>query len=322
MPRPLVVAAALLALAASPVADAASRMVVTAPTQIRVVLDQQPVSSGAGLGRITISHITPGRHHIVLLDLSGAQLYQATIDVPDNVSATLAWDGTRAQLTGISEVTGSTADAPSPFADPADTPAEEDTAALERAQDEDPENMMASRHGQQEKIDNHAVGGRVPYQVTQVTGQAASAVIGNPVQAAEPAVTAVTGGFSYMVHTAEAGTGRKRYDPAARQGRPDVAPPVLETVKLTNTTGAPLSVFVDGMWLHDFAADEWNQEDVQVHEAELEVGRRELQFIDRRTRAMVYQGSLRVKEGFVVELSFSDVEPPRADNANWAWAPQ
>lgn len=322
MSRPLAVAAALLALLASPVAAAASRMVVTAPQEIRVVLDQQPISTGAGLGRITISNVTPGRHHLVLLDMSGALLYQATIDVPDNVSATVTWDGTRAALAGITEVTGTTADAPSPYADPADTPVEEDTAALERAQDEDPDGMKASANGQQEKRDYHAVGGRIPYEVTQVTGQAAQVVVGNPIQAAEPAVSAVTGGFQYMVYSAEAGTGRKRYDPAARQGRPDVAPPVLEKVKLTNTTGAPLSVFVDGMWLHDFAADDWTKEGPQVYEAELEVGRRELQFIDRRTKGMVYQGSLRVKEGFVVEMSFSDVQPPKADNANWAWAAQ
>ena len=117
-----------------------------------------------------------------------------------------------------------------------------------------------------------------------------------------------------QVQNAEAGGMRRTYSPDARQGNPNVPPPILEEVKLVNVGGKPMTVYVDGMWLHDFGPGQTEKS------FKIEVGRRELQFVDPARKELVWQGSLRVKEDYVVILEFSPSLAPRATNANWAWA--
>jgi len=305
---------ALVALLALP-ARAASRMVLTLPPTVSVVLDNAPVTAGSGMGRLTVSSLAAGRHNLQLRDPQGMVVYQATIEVPDNASISASWDGSTMTLVGAHEVSAMSAEGDAPFKAEGDEPVAPDTAALERANDTSDQSQLASRNGQAAESDHHAVGGRVPSQVSQALGGAATTAIGIPQIAADPIVSTVGSGFAYMVNTAAAGGIRKRYSPDSRQGRPDLAPPVMEQVKLINDGGQPMSVFIDGMWLDDFAAGE-TQKVVKI-----EVGRRELAFVDPALRQIVFQGSLRVKKDYVIELHFSPTQAPKATNATWAWAP-
>ncbi|MCK6504755.1 hypothetical protein L6R53_15345 [Myxococcota bacterium] len=308
----------LLALVSPRPARAASRMVIHAPGTVTVVMDNRPVSSAGNLGRTTLSAVTPGRHELQLRDTTGQVLYKATIEVPDNASVTATWDGAAMTLVGAHEVSALSAEPPSAFRDPADVAPEPDDAALQAANDQEHGNQLASAHGQGEVRDTHAVGGRIPYEVSQAAGTVASAAIGTPSLLSSPvasAASAVGGGFVYMINTAEAGGIRKRYSPDARQGNPNVPPPILEEVKLVNLGGQPMSVYVDGMWLYDFAAGQTEKS------FKIEVGRRELFFVDPQRKQIVHQGSLRIKEDYVIVLEFSPTQAPRATNANWAWAP-
>ena len=299
-------------------AQAASRMVIHAPGTVTVVMDNLPVSSSGNLGRTTLSAVTPGRHELQLRDSTGQVLYKATIEVPDNASVSATWDGVAMTLVGAHEVSALSTDAPAAFRDPADVAEKPDDAALQAANDQEHGNQLASAHGQAEVRDTHAVGGRIPYEVTQVAGTVATAAIGTPTLLSDPvtsAASAVGGSFVYMINTAEAGGIRRRYSPDARQGNPNVPPPVLEEVKLINVGGQPITVYVDGMWLHDFAVGQTEKT------FRIEVGRRELSFVDPQKKQIVHQGSLRIKDDYVIVLEFSPTQAPRATNANWAWAP-
>lgn len=304
---------ALATLVAS--ADAASRVVIQAPGPVTVIMDAMPVSTAGGLGRYTLSAVSPGQHVLQLQDATGTVLYRATVEIPDNASVSATWDGVKMTLVGAHEVTALSTDGQAAFRDPDDVASTEPNTALQAANDQDHGNQLASAHGQAEVRDTHAVGGRIPYEVQEVVGYAATSAIGVPSIVSDPIVSTVGSSFAYMVSTAEAGGIRKRYSPDARQGNPNAPPPVLEEVKLVNVGGKPMSVYVDGMWLHDFEAGQTEKT------FKIEVGRRELQFVDPALRQIVHQGSLRIKEDFVINLEFSPVQAPRATNANWAWAP-
>lgn len=296
-------------------AQANSRMVIQVPATVAVVMDQVPVSSSGGMGRTTLTAVTPGHHHLQLIDAAGQVLYQATIDVPDNASINATWDGVAMTLVGAHEVSALSTDPDTPFRDPADVPDDDPNTALDAANDQEHGNQLATAHGQGAPRDTHAVGGRIPDEVTQAVGTVATAAIGVPSIVSDPVVSAVGSSFAYTLATAEAGGIRKRYSPDARQGNPNAPPPVLEEVRLVNVGGQAISVFVDGMWLHDFEPGQTEKS------FQIEVGRRELQFVDPRLKSVVHQGSLRIKEDFVITLEFSPVQAPRATNANWAWAP-
>lgn len=303
---------ALLALLASP-AQAASRMVIEVQGQWTVILGTAPVVSPTSVGRTTLNGISAGQHRLQVLDPQGLTVYAATIEVPDNASVSATWDGTAMHLVGAWEASSLTAEGVGAHRDASDQPEAQDVAALERANDQDPNNQRASAHGQGAYTEYRQVGGTIPTQVTDAVGTAATVTLGVDTSLLNVAGSAVQG-FSYMVQTAEAGGTRRYYSPDARQGNPNVPPPILEEVKLVNVGGQPMTVYVEGMVLHDF--DEGETEKT----FKIEVGRRELQFVDRRTRQLVHQGSLRIKEDFVIVLEFSPTQPPRATNANWAWA--
>ncbi len=295
-------------------ADAASRMIVTVDGVFNVSLDAVSVVGAGTMGRTTIS-VTPGRHLLQVRDTAGLAVYSATIEVPDNASVTAHWDGTAMKLVGAHEASSLTVEADTPFKAEGDVPEAEDRAALDAANDQDDKNQVASAHGQRAQTDNHAVGGRIPTEVTDAVGQTATSGLGVSANTANLAYAAA-GSFAYMVQTAEAGGIRKRYSPDARQGNPNAPPPVLEDVKLVNVGGKPMSVYVDGMWLHDFEPGQTEKT------FQIEVGSRQLQFVDPAKKAIVHQGSLRIKEDFVLVLEFSPTSPPKATNANWAWASQ
>ncbi|RME22517.1 MAG: hypothetical protein D6798_15630 [Deltaproteobacteria bacterium] len=292
---------------------AASRLVITVQGPYNVVLDQVPVTSAASLGRTTLS-VDPGRHQVQVRDAAGAVLYSATITVPDGVSATGTWDGAAMTWVGAAETTAVTVPGDVPLKADGDEPPPEDVAALERANDPDPANQLASAHGQRAVDDHHPVGGRIPGEVTDVVGDVATTTLGVSSPTRDLVVGAAAGAIT-MLDTAAAGGLGRRYSPDARQGNPNVPPPVLEEVRFHNEGGRPMRIYVDGMWLDDFAEGETDKT------FKLEVGSRRLQFADLQRQAVIYEGSLRVREDFVIELSFSPTSPPVATNANWAWAP-
>ncbi len=308
------VRALLLAAVLARPADAASRLVVVVQGPYNVVLDQVPVTSAASLGKTTLA-VDPGRHQVQVRDTAGVVLYSAAIMVPDGTSATATWDGTAMTYVGAYEATAVTVEGDAPLKAEGDEPAPEDTAALDAANDQDEGNQLASAHGQRAVDDHHAVGGRIPTEVTDVVGDVATTTLG----VSNPTTNLVYGaaaGAVYMLDTAAAGGIGPRYSPDARQGNPNVPPPVLEEVRFHNEGGRPMRVYVDGMWLDDFAEGETDKT------FKLEVGSRQLQFADLQRQAVIYQGSLRVKEDYVIDLSFSPTQAPQATNANWAWAPQ
>ncbi|NOY25748.1 MAG: hypothetical protein GXP62_07725 [Oligoflexia bacterium] len=296
-------------------AQASSRMVVQVDGVFAVVLDSVPVTSLGSMGRTILSSVTPGQHSLQVRDPTGKVVYQATIDVPDNASVSASWDGQQMSLVGAHEVTALTAQDDGAFRDPADVPVQQPNPALDAANDKDRNNQLASSNGQAPVNDTHAVGGRIPYEVGQVANTVAAAAISMPSLAVDPVLSTIGSGLAYTLSTAEAGGIRKHYQPSLRQGNPNTPPPVLEDLKLINVGGKPLSVFVDGMWLDDFAEGQTEKT------FKIEVGRRELQFVDPARNAVVFQGSLRVKKDYVITLECSPTQQPRATNASWAWAP-
>ena len=295
-------------------AQAASRLLVEAPGTLTVILDSTVLSSGAGLGRYTAAGLSPGRHTLQIKDSSGQVLGQSVFELPDNTSATATWDGSAIRLVGATQVSGLASSAEAPFKAEGDVPEEQDLAALQAANDQDASNQLASAHGQRAQVNSTPAGGRIPDELTRYAGQAVSSGIGVPSIVSNPIVSTVGSGFVSMVQNAEAGGMRRTYSPDARQGNPNVPPPILEEVKLVNVGGKPMTVYVDGMWLHDFGPGQTEKS------FKIEVGRRELQFVDPARKELVWQGSLRVKEDYVVILEFSPSLAPRATNANWAWA--
>lgn len=296
-------------------ARASSRLVVQVDGVFTVVLDSIPVTSSGGMGRTTLSSVTPGQHSLQVRDPTGQVVYQATIEVPDNASVSASWDGLKMILVGAHEVTALTTQDDGAFRDPADVPVQQPNQALDQANDKDHNNQLASSNGQAPVSDTHAVGGRIPYELGQVASSVASEAISVPGVAVDPVLSTIGSGLAYTLSTAEAGGLRKRYQPSLRQGSPNAPPPVLEDVKLINVGGKPLSVFVDGMWLDDFTEGQTEKT------FKIEVGRRELQFVDPARNAVVFQGSLRVKKDYVITLECSPTQEPRATNASWAWAP-
>lgn len=295
-------------------AQASSRLLVEAPGTLTVILDSTVLSSGAGLGRYTAAGLSPGRHTLQIKNSSGQVLGQSVFDLPDNTSASATWDGMAIRLVGATEVSGLASSDEAPFKADGDEPVAPDTAALEAANDQDAGNQLASAHGQRAPVNSQPAGGRIPDELTRYAGQAVSSSIGVPSIVSDPLVSTVGSGFAHMVRTAEAGGMRKSYSPDARQGNPNVPPPILEDVKLVNVGGKPMTVYVDGMWLYDFGPGQTEKT------FKIEVGRRELQFVDPARKELVWQGSLRIKEDYVVILEFSPTTAPRATNANWAWA--
>lgn len=295
-------------------AQAASRLLVEAPGTLTVILDSTVLSSGAGLGRYTAAGLSPGRHTLQIKDSSGQVLGQSVFELPDNTSATATWNGGAIVLVGASQVSGLASSAEAPFKAEGDVPAQQDLAALQAANDQDASNQIASAHGQRAPVNNALAGGRIPDELTRYAGQAVSTSIGLPSIVSNPVVSTVGSGFVSMVQSAEAGGMRRSYSPDARQGNPNLPPPILEDVKLLNLGGLPMTVYVDGMWLVDFGPGQTQKT------FKIEVGRRELQFVDPVRKELIYQGSLRVKKDYVVVLEFSPSQAPRATNANWAWA--
>lgn len=293
---------------------AASRLIIEAPGTLTIILDNQAVSTGAGLGRYTLGAVSPGRHTLQIRDNTGRVLGQSVFELADNTSATATWDGASIRLVGATVVSDLAATPDAPFKAEGDTPEAQDLAALQAANDQDASNQKASAHGQGASSRSEPAGGRIPPELQRYAGQAASAAIGVPSIVSDPLATTVGSSFAHMVRNAEAGGMRRTYNPAARQGNPNVPPPVLEQVKLINQGGRPMIVYCEGMFLHEFAAGQTEKL------VKLEVGRRELQFVDPARKEIVWQGALRVKEKYVVELAFSPSEAPRALNANWAWA--
>lgn len=294
---------------------ALARLTIQASGAWTVILDAQAVWTAGSMGPVTLSGLSPGSHRLQVRDAAGLVVYDAQVEVADGASATARWDGRAMSLVGLRELRAVTVDGQSPFRAEGDRPVDPDTAALERLNAGEAQDQLASQNGQRPVQDSHAVGGSIPTEVTDLAGGALQSGLGlSP--STGTLITGAASSFSYMVNTAEAGGLRRRYSPDARQGDPNVPPPVLEEVQLVNLGGKPMSVYVEGMWLHDFAAGE-TRKSVQI-----EVGSRPMQFVDPARRQVVHQGTLRIKDGYVLILEFSPTQAPRASNANWAWAPE
>lgn len=312
-PRALarIAALALLgALQAGPAA-AASRFVLTMSEAANLYVDGQLVHAAVSGPRPSVM-LTPGKHVLRITDMAGESLYDGTLTVPDNAEVKASFvRGAGLTITSpVAGVQSGEPDAAEGYV--VEDQGEPDTEAVESTFD-----MNEGTHNPQRSTEDRYAGDAQAWgQAVSTTGRA----LGTASNVAAPKITTgastVANAGASMVRNAEAGgidSLRRGSGNSFRQGRP--IPPAAKTGKLVlqHTGEAVMTVYVEGFEVATIT-------EAGKGTVTLEVGTHQVQIWNAETRTLLYEGKLKVEEGFTMPLVFSETEAPVAQERPWLWS--
>jgi len=295
-----------LCLCLSVPAHAFSRIVIVTADQVSIALDGVPIPAAIG-NRTTLRAIPAGPHTIAIYSLSGQALHQEAVQVPDNADVHIDWQpGANFVITGATSA-GPGGGAGGNYANDTPTGVAQNqtswtnstggttsTGTLGPASGPRPTDFMVGNGGQG----------------TGTHGRAAQTLTGSGT--AETVVSAGMSGFQSMTYGAKAGTNFGTGTGAFRQQikRANV---VYGSVVFIKNGGPPVRIYHDGMLVAELPAG------ASTMDANLEVGRRALEFRSAVDHGLWYQGDLMVDRSHVIQLAFDDRAPPKPQVRPWLW---
>lgn len=306
----LALAGLLGVLVAGP-AGAASRLVLTMSEAANLYVDGQLVHAAMSGPRPSVM-LTPGKHVLRITDMAGEPLYDGTLTVPDNAEVKASFVR-GSGLTVTSPVEGVQSGAP----DEGEGYVVADAGEPDTSEVEDTFDMNeGTPNPQRAQEDRYAGDSQAWGQAVSTTGRA----LGTASNIAAPKVssgasTVANAGVS-MVQNAEAGgldALRRGSGNSFRQGRP--IPPAAKTGKLVlqHTGEAVMTVYVEGFEVATIT-------EAGKGTVVLEVGTHKVQIWNAETRTLLYEGQLKVEEGFTMPLVFSEAQAPVAQERPWLWS--
>ena len=308
-PRPAALLAGVLGLALfSGSAAAASRLVLTMSEAANLYVDGQLVHAAVG-GPRPIVTLSPGKHALRITDQANKSLYDGSLTVPDNAEIKASYTrGVGFKLT--SPVAGAESTEGNGYT--VEDGGEADTSEVKSTFDMN----EGTPNPQRSHEDSYAGDAQAWGQAVSTTGQVLGTASGIAAPRISTGVSTVANGAVSLARNACAGgldSLSRGSGNTFRQGRP--IPPAAKTgkVALQHTGEAVMTVYIEGFEVATIT-------EAGKGTVVLEVGSHMVQIWNAETKTLLYQGKVKVEEGYTLPLVFSETSAPVATDRPWLWS--